>query len=461
MSISKEPLAILVLGMHRSGTSCVAGMLAAGGVASAGEAIRNWDNARGHHENLDAVRLNEAVLAYSGGHWLAQPTEVRWTDEHAAARDRLLSAVIDGRPALLKDPRALLVLPFWRASRVAFQVVGVIRHPLAVARSLESWRGTPLTEGVALWDAHNRVLAADHARHGYVLVDFEAPKAHIVASVLEACASYGKGESLDESALAAAYEEQLVHHDHGEVPEVPGLCDAIALYRQLAGGSLSATRAAFPREQLGRFERHLQAAAIEEAFSAARQALSSVADAAAVLVPAITSMIRHRAYLEAHALISEQAHRLDDGLAELLQGKVLLAMGQGAAAVELLTAACAAPSPFFQARHLLPQALRAAGRHDEARAQLATVANEALYPHGPLATLAEWSWLDGDRDEALVQMNAAIDAAPAHRRGRLRTRRAEWLLVRGDANAARAELVRAIDEDPGYKRSVEVMARIS
>ena len=78
--------------MHRSGTSCLAGMLAAGGLASAGDAVRNWDNARGHHEMLDAVRLNEAVLAHSGGHWLSPPAEVRWTDEQAAARDRLLRA---------------------------------------------------------------------------------------------------------------------------------------------------------------------------------------------------------------------------------------------------------------------------------------------------------------------------------------------------------------------------------
>src|SRR5690348_5410707 len=121
--------------MHRSGTSCLAGMLAAGGVASAGNAIRNWDNARGHHEMLDVVRLNEAVLAHSGGHYLSPPAVVTWTDEHAAARDHLLATPVDGHAPLLKDPRTLLVLPFWRASAVPFQAVGIVRHPLAVARS--------------------------------------------------------------------------------------------------------------------------------------------------------------------------------------------------------------------------------------------------------------------------------------------------------------------------------------
>src|SRR5687767_5571871 len=125
--------------MHRSGTSCLAGMLAAGGVASAGQAVRNWDNARGHFEMLDVVRLNEAVLAHSGGHWLSPPREIRWTSEHAAARDHILRARLNGLPALIKDPRTLLVLPFWRATQLTFRVVGIVRHPLAVARSLESW----------------------------------------------------------------------------------------------------------------------------------------------------------------------------------------------------------------------------------------------------------------------------------------------------------------------------------
>ena len=453
-------LAIVVLGMHRSGTSCLAGMLAAGGLASAGEAVRNWDNARGHHEMLDAVRLNEAVLAHSGGHWLSPPAEVRWTDEHAAARDRLLRAQIDGRPALLKDPRTLLALPFWRASRVPYHVIGIVRHPLAVARSLESWRGTPLAEGVALWSAHNRALAEDRARHGYALVDFDQPRAAVVTAVLAACAPLAPASAFDEAALAAAYEEQLVHHDDGGAPAVAGLAEALALHRRLAGDGAAVARPPFPRAELAAVARLLGEGSIAAALAPARAALAAVADAAAVLVPVVTLFVRHRAHAEAQALIAEHAPRLDGGLAELLHGKVLLAMGDAAGAVRHLEAACAAPRPFFQARHLLPQALRGAGRHAEARAALRRVAGEALYPHGPLATLAEWSWLDGDHRAALAEMAHAIAAAPLHRRGRLRTRRAEWLLAQGDPAAARGELLQALEEDPGYGRSREVLASL-
>jgi hypothetical protein len=444
LGLVSQSRAIVVLGMHRSGTSCLAAMLAP--IAWAGEAVRNWDNARGHHEMLDLVRLDEAVLAHSGGHWLAPPAQVRWTDDHAAARDRLLQLRTDGRPALLKDPRMLLVLPFWRASQVPFDAIGIVRHPLAVARSLEAWREMPLADGIALWTTHNRVLAADREQHGTPVIDFERAKPEVVAAVT----------ALYAGADAAAYEGQLVHHDDADPPALPGLADAVALYRRLGGAS--GTHRGFPRAELAAFHDRLRAGAMVEAFGAARHALANVGDAAAVLVPVVTALVRHRAFAEAHRLID--LARVDASLADLLRGKVALAQDDALAAVRHLEAACAAPQPFFQARHLLPQALRRAGRAAEARAALLAVAADALYPHGPLATLAEWSSQDGNAAQAIAEIADAIAAAPPHRRGRLRTRRAEWLLAAGDAAGARAELQLAIAEDPQYARSRHVLAAI-
>jgi tetratricopeptide (TPR) repeat protein len=426
--------AIVILGMHRSGTSCVAGMLAAGGVASAGTAIRNWDNARGHHEMLAAIRLDEAVLAHSGGHWLAAPAEVRWTAAHAAERDRLLATPIDGRPPLLKDPRMLLVLPLWRAASVPFRALGVIRHPLAVARSLEAWRGLLLGDGIALWIAHNRALAADRAAYGYPIVDFDQPAEAI-----------GTVRAFAPEADPRVFEPQLVHHDVADPP--PGLDEALALYREL-GGTPPAPSRPFPRAELAAF---LASGSLADA----RRALAAVADATAVLVPVIGALVRRRAYADARQLIDETA--LEPGVADLLHGKLLLAMGDARAAVRHLEAACAVAQPMFQAKNLLPHALRGARRRAEARDALRAVAAEALYPHGPLAILAEWSWRDGDRARALAEMAEAIAAAPPHRRGRLRTRRGEWLIAEADRDAARRELEQAIAEDPGYPRSRDVL----
>lgn len=451
--------AIVVLGMHRSGTSCLAGMLTAAGLASAGESVRGWDNRRGHHEMLDAVRLNEAVLAHSGGHWLSPPPRVRWTEEQARLRDRLLGTLVDGRPALLKDPRTLLVLPFWRAANVPFHVFGIVRHPVAVARSLESWRGTPLADGIALWLSHNRALEADQRQHRYPLIDFDRVPSAVVAAVADACARAGL--QAEPARLAAAFDESLVHHDEGGAVDTVGHAEALGLHAELlarvAGTGIRAERRPFPRAQLTASAQHLERGQVDEAMAAIADALVGCADPVAVLVPAVTLLIRHRCYQPARALIDSQRGSIDAAFAHLLRGKVLLAAGNPSAAAEQLIVACAAPEPLFQARHLLPQALRQAGRHIEARASLAQVADHALYPHGPLATLAEWAWLDGDLVAAALHLDQAIAAAPVHRRGRLRTRRAELLLALGDSRGARAHLEQALSEDPGYTRAQSVL----
>jgi tetratricopeptide (TPR) repeat protein len=537
--------------MHRSGTSCLAGMLAAGGLASAGDAVRNWDNARGHFEMLDAVRLNEAVLAYSGGHWLSPPAEVRWTDEHAAARDRILSARIEtssnsrdrmgienaradrartgidrahagidgarssidrahvgidgartgigcahvgidgartidrtSRPALIKDPRTLLVLPFWRASAIPFHTIAIVRHPLATARSLESWRATPIDEGIALWRAHNEALRADRARHDYALLDFDAPRDVMIAHAIAAARSFAK--DFDEDAFAGAYEDLLVHHDgHLDIaPDIapdtapgiaPGIApgnessdarngaalrDALALHAELVGSDAVHRQRSYPRASMRAFTAHLDARDHAAAIAGAREALASIDDASAVLVPIVTSLVRHRAFDDARALIDEHAARLENGMADLLRAKVLLGANDAVGAVAHLERAIAVPNPFHQVRHLLPEALRRAGRLGDARTALENIVSDTLYPHGPLSTLAEWSWLDGEHARALDEMARAIDVAPPNRRGRLRTRRAEWLIAHGDAPGARAELEHAIAEDPAYTRSRDVLARV-
>ena len=434
-----------------SGTSALAGMLQAAGVASAGPAVRNWDNARGHFESLALVRLSEAVLARSGGHWLAAPHELDWAHEHERERDRLLAEPIDGRPALLKDPRTLLVLPFWRATTVPFRALGIFRHPLAVARSLATSRGLALGEGLALWSAHNQALLADHRAHGTALVDFELPRAEFVARVGELCRELGS--PVEERRLAEAHQERLVHHD-GEEPESEGalaeLAQALELHRELvhaAGNARPITRA-------------LAEGALERALAAARAALARTGDPAAVLVPVTSALLRARAFAPAEALLAEHASTPEPGLAALLEGKVALEAGDVCGAIKKLEAALAEESPYHQARRLLPLALRKAGRRREAREKMAELARHALYPHDPLAQLAEWTWRAGEHAAALAELARAIEAAPPHRRGRLRTLRAEWLRRTGDVAGARAELELACKEDPAYGAARAALERL-
>jgi Flp pilus assembly protein TadD len=107
---------------------------------------------------------------------------------------------------------------------------------------------------------------------------------------------------------------------------------------------------------------------------------------------------------------------------------------------------------YWEARHLLAHALRRAGRTTEAAQHLTTLLPEALHPYRLHSELAEWAHADGLSDAALTHLAEAIAAAPPHRRGRLRTRRAALLRQAGRTTEADAELAAIPDEDPGWCR---------
>ena len=437
--------AIVILGMHRSGTSCLAGMLAALGATPPGAVVRNWDNARGHFEAAAVVRLNEAVLAHNGGHWLQPPPAVTWTAAHAAERDRLLAEPA----ALLKDPRTLLTLPFWRAGNCRF--IGIVRHPVAVAHSLRAWRQMPLDEGLALWLAHNRMLAAAQGELGFPLLDFDRAAASFIADVARVAEDLGL--TVDRAHLRAAYGEDLVHHDGEAGAELPTELTALhaALVTRCAGsGPRRIPRSPFPWTAL---------ANVATDPTAAAQALHDAADPAAVAVPMVAELLRRRQPAAALTLLAHA--RLPPALADLLLGKIHLAAGNAQAAAAALTRATTVPDPFWEARLLLPQALRRSGDAAAARTALAAVAAQALYPHGPLATLAEWALADGEPAAAREWLAQAIAAAPTRRRGRLRCRLAEMHLRSGERDRARDELRTAQAEDPGYPRSAELLASLA
>jgi GT2 family glycosyltransferase len=167
---------IVVLGMHRSGTSSVAGLLARMGVSVGPEndLLRGPDNPKGHYES---GRLHMACvrrLAAAGGDWRNPPIHAAGVAVDAFRRE--VGALIDEfdvqRPWLIKEPRLCVVarelLPL--LTRPVF--VHVVRDPLDVADSLVARDGFEHTAALALWEQYTR--AAFEASCGWprVLVDY-------------------------------------------------------------------------------------------------------------------------------------------------------------------------------------------------------------------------------------------------------------------------------------------------
>jgi len=226
---------VLVLGMHRSGTSCLAGSLQQAGLELGDVFTSNPFNKKGNREHRDVMELNNDVLAHSGGAWDRAPTALLWTDEHAQRRDRFF-AELDQRSQRgsarstvgFKDPRALLTLPFWREAGRPLRFVGTYRHPAAVARSLLSRDRMPLDACLRLWTAYNERLLALHQEEPFPMVSFDAPADAYEAQVHGAIAAL----ALDADA-ADFFDQALRRSVSAELAAQPLPADVVALYDAL------------------------------------------------------------------------------------------------------------------------------------------------------------------------------------------------------------------------------------
>lgn len=156
---------VLVLGSHRSGTSAVTEALASLGLyTGAAERLKAGStvNERGFWEVTELIRFNEGLLARLGGAWDAPPAPGSLRDVDPALRAKgaaLFGDVFDRRPWVWKDPRASILLDFWRpALPGSLAAVACHRDPIEVARSLHTRDGMPMKVGLALWECYERAI---------------------------------------------------------------------------------------------------------------------------------------------------------------------------------------------------------------------------------------------------------------------------------------------------------------
>lgn len=175
------PRTICVLGMHRSGTSCLTGTLEEAGVCLGEVATHSPHNLKGNREHPQIMALHEDLLARAGGSWCDPPRQVRWEPRHRTAQREILAACGARTPWGFKDPRTLLVWEGWADVLDDVALVGIYRSPLAVARSLEKRNGMTIAQGLQLWEAYNRRLLDLRRQHAFPVVRFDVPEEQLRA----------------------------------------------------------------------------------------------------------------------------------------------------------------------------------------------------------------------------------------------------------------------------------------
>ena len=203
--------------MHRSGTSCLAGMLQLAGFNAGLVDEWNPDNLKGNRENQSVLKLNERILYTSGGAWDDPPPEIITQPEDSHFRDQILNGLAEqGGPWLFKDPRVVITLPFWLQADSKFKMIGIIRHPLAVAQSLLKRNNTPIPEGLRLWKVYNSSLLDAIQKYEIPLLYFIDKKEDFLIAVRSALTSLFPLElesgTIDLDCMGDFFTEDLVHN---------------------------------------------------------------------------------------------------------------------------------------------------------------------------------------------------------------------------------------------------------
>ncbi len=172
---------VFILGMHRSGTSALTGMLADHGLTLVDGAESNpldvsAANPRGNLEDRRFRDVNEGLLIANGGSW-DRPQPIRRIPWIFRVRARQIENQLTQMPARwgMKDPRTLLCWELWRDADA--DRVGTIRHPANVIESLR--KRHPERHSTEVWEqtwcVYNRALVDLYRERPFPIVDFDWP----------------------------------------------------------------------------------------------------------------------------------------------------------------------------------------------------------------------------------------------------------------------------------------------
>jgi hypothetical protein len=165
--------AIVVLGMHRSGTSALAGVLCGLGAAAPKKTLMGPHpcNQRGLFEALGLAQAHDEFLAAAGSCWHDwRKFDLPWAQSQAAAQysaniKTVLTEEFGDEPMiLLKDPRICRFVPYTLSLLADLNVSPIavlpVRNPLEVALSLQRRDNFTVPKSMMLWLRH--VLDAEY-----------------------------------------------------------------------------------------------------------------------------------------------------------------------------------------------------------------------------------------------------------------------------------------------------------
>jgi hypothetical protein len=224
---------VSVVGMHRSGTSCLAGSLQQKGLYLGKVYEKNDHNVKGNRENPSIAALNDSILEHSGGSWFKPPAKVSWSRTHERQRDNLISEFESANVPMwgFKEPRALLTMAFWQKALPRLKLVGTYRHPYLVTQSLQRRDSMPPDYATRLWETYNQKLLVLYEQRPFPLISFDLDSEEYLNRVDE----IADGLQLPDVDNQQAFLDRELRNTLSDVPADTISKSALALYERLCG----------------------------------------------------------------------------------------------------------------------------------------------------------------------------------------------------------------------------------
>ena len=189
---------LVVLGMHRSGTSAFTGILDILGLNLGAKMLETQpDNPKGFFENKYVVLANDCILDTLNTTWddtLPMPGDwlkrFKDTQLERDIRQFLRKEMAEHQLSALKDPRLSRLLPIWlpifAAENIRPHFAIVIRNPLEIADSLSKRNGFSTEKSLVLWMQYMLDAETYTRHHPRGFVRYESLLADPIESVTKA-----------------------------------------------------------------------------------------------------------------------------------------------------------------------------------------------------------------------------------------------------------------------------------
>ena len=155
---------IIILGMHRSGTSLLTQLINQMGLyfGEKDDAIAaNDENPYGFWERRDVRIINDYVLHNSGSDWnklfsFNENSVTQEVTEHfTETATNIVKNMDEHAPWVMKEPRLCVLMRLWKSVLTEPIYIFIYRNPVEVASSLLARNGIAIPDGIALWEKYN------------------------------------------------------------------------------------------------------------------------------------------------------------------------------------------------------------------------------------------------------------------------------------------------------------------